>query len=131
MRGAIPPPQYAFMAWCLVKHRDNFTFCVYNLTSHSILSRESGSYSAIKNIQRVYVTLKFIRSCHWGPVLSPMHTVHHIFTYVYLRSILISYHLHLGFPSGLLRSGVPTKILYEFLTLSCMLHVSPISSSLI
>jgi hypothetical protein len=27
MRGAIPPlPQYDFMAWCLVKHRDNFTF---------------------------------------------------------------------------------------------------------
>jgi len=27
MRGAIPPlPQYASMAWCLVKHRDNFTF---------------------------------------------------------------------------------------------------------
>jgi len=29
MRGAIPPlPQYAFMAWCLVKHRDKFTFVV-------------------------------------------------------------------------------------------------------
>jgi hypothetical protein len=27
MRGAIQPlPQYAFMSWCLVKHRDNFTF---------------------------------------------------------------------------------------------------------
>jgi hypothetical protein len=27
MRGAIPPlPQYAFMAWYLVKHRDKFTF---------------------------------------------------------------------------------------------------------
>jgi len=27
MRGAISLlPQYAFMAWCLVKHRDNFTF---------------------------------------------------------------------------------------------------------
>jgi hypothetical protein len=27
MRGVIPPlPQYAFMAWCLVKLRDNFTF---------------------------------------------------------------------------------------------------------
>jgi hypothetical protein len=27
MRGAIPPlPQYAFMVWCLVKHKDNFTF---------------------------------------------------------------------------------------------------------
>jgi hypothetical protein len=26
MRGAIPPlPQNVFMAWCLVKHRDNFT----------------------------------------------------------------------------------------------------------
>jgi hypothetical protein len=27
MSGAIPSlPQYVFMAWCLVKHRDNFTF---------------------------------------------------------------------------------------------------------
>jgi hypothetical protein len=27
MRGAIPSlAQYVFMAWCLVKHRDNFTF---------------------------------------------------------------------------------------------------------
>jgi hypothetical protein len=26
-------PQYAFMAWCLVKHRDNFTF--FTFTSHS------------------------------------------------------------------------------------------------
>jgi len=27
MSWATPPfPQYAFMAWCLVKHRDNFTF---------------------------------------------------------------------------------------------------------
>jgi hypothetical protein len=27
MREATPPlPQYAFMAWCSVKHRDNFTF---------------------------------------------------------------------------------------------------------
>jgi hypothetical protein len=30
MRWAIPPlPQYVFMAWCLVKHRDNFTFCLF------------------------------------------------------------------------------------------------------
>jgi hypothetical protein len=27
MHGATPPlPQYVFMAWCLVKRRDNFTF---------------------------------------------------------------------------------------------------------
>jgi hypothetical protein len=25
----LPLPQYAFMAWCLVKHRDNFTFYLY------------------------------------------------------------------------------------------------------
>jgi hypothetical protein len=27
MSGAIPPlPQYAFIAWCLVKHRGNFNY---------------------------------------------------------------------------------------------------------
>jgi hypothetical protein len=27
MRGTIPSfPQYAFLAWCLVKHGDNFAF---------------------------------------------------------------------------------------------------------
>jgi hypothetical protein len=32
MRGAIPPlPQYVFMAWCLVEHRDNFTFYLKQL----------------------------------------------------------------------------------------------------
>jgi hypothetical protein len=30
MSGVIPSlPQYAFMAWSLVKHRDNFTFTFY------------------------------------------------------------------------------------------------------
>jgi hypothetical protein len=34
MLGAIPPfPQYAFMAWCFVKHRDNFTFTSSYLAS--------------------------------------------------------------------------------------------------
>jgi hypothetical protein len=33
MRGTIPPLlQYAFMAWCLVKHRESFTFTFYNST---------------------------------------------------------------------------------------------------
>jgi hypothetical protein len=32
MRGTISPlPQYAFMTWCLVKHRNNFTFNLYLL----------------------------------------------------------------------------------------------------
>jgi hypothetical protein len=30
MNGVIPPlPQYVFMAWRLVEHRDNFTFYLY------------------------------------------------------------------------------------------------------
>jgi hypothetical protein len=30
MRGGIPPlPRYVFMAWCLVKHRENFTFFTF------------------------------------------------------------------------------------------------------
>jgi hypothetical protein len=32
MRGAIPPiPKFAFMAWCLIKHRDNFTLLYFTL----------------------------------------------------------------------------------------------------
>jgi len=31
MRGYTSTPQYAFMAWCLVKHRDNFTFTFFYL----------------------------------------------------------------------------------------------------
>jgi hypothetical protein len=42
MRGAIPLfPQYVFMVWCLVKHRDNFTF-----TSTFIL-KYLGTYSLL------------------------------------------------------------------------------------
>jgi hypothetical protein len=34
MLGAIPLiPHYAFMAWCLVKHRDKFTFTFLKLNS--------------------------------------------------------------------------------------------------
>jgi hypothetical protein len=35
MKGAIPPLlQYAFMAWYLVKHRDNFTFTFTELLKY-------------------------------------------------------------------------------------------------
>jgi len=32
MRGAVPPPQYVFMAWDLVKHKDDSTFTVQGNT---------------------------------------------------------------------------------------------------
>jgi hypothetical protein len=44
MRGAIPPlPQYVFMAWCLVKHSDIFTF------TSSVTLREGNVLSAFEN----------------------------------------------------------------------------------
>jgi hypothetical protein len=40
MRGAIPPlPKYVFMAWCLVKHRDNFNLHPFPLCSSLYLLR--------------------------------------------------------------------------------------------
>jgi hypothetical protein len=47
MREAILPlQQYVFMVWCLVKHRDNFTFY---LTPANAL--EAALYFAVKRIQ--------------------------------------------------------------------------------
>jgi hypothetical protein len=38
MRGAIPPPQYVFMAWCLVKHKNTFTLYMHaTRPAHPIL----------------------------------------------------------------------------------------------
>jgi len=31
-----PPPQYFFMAWCLVKHKENFTFTFKTVTEPQI-----------------------------------------------------------------------------------------------
>jgi hypothetical protein len=62
MRGAIPPlPQYVFMAWCLVKHRDNFTFllyfyfCIYKAQQEKIIK----SRSRISDIDRSSRHLSF------------------------------------------------------------------------
>jgi hypothetical protein len=40
MHEAIPPlPQYTFTAWCLVKHRDNFTF-TFSFTNSQNIDKE-------------------------------------------------------------------------------------------
>jgi hypothetical protein len=40
MRGAIPPlPQHVLMAWCLVKHKDKFTFTYMDETKHLCFSQ--------------------------------------------------------------------------------------------
>jgi hypothetical protein len=39
--GAIPPfPQYIFTAWCLVKHRDNFTYTEFNTRGMNNILRQ-------------------------------------------------------------------------------------------
>jgi hypothetical protein len=59
-------------------------------------------------------------------LISPAHT-----TPAYLRSILIlTLHLRLGLPSGLIPSDFPTKILYAFPFSSCVLHALSTSFSL-
>jgi hypothetical protein len=40
MHGIIPPlPQYVFMAWCLVKNRDNFTLQKDGMETDSLLMK--------------------------------------------------------------------------------------------
>jgi hypothetical protein len=57
MRGAILPfPQYVFMAWCLVKHRDNFTLpLLYSTKSPhpGIPDCKINNLLAVKEIQDV------------------------------------------------------------------------------
>jgi len=49
MREAIPPlPEHVFMAWCLVKHRDNFTFTFRKLKINE-LELTSSSIKFIPN----------------------------------------------------------------------------------
>jgi len=43
MREAIPYlPQYASMAWCLVKHRDNFNFFTFYKVAYKNLHHNQG-----------------------------------------------------------------------------------------
>jgi hypothetical protein len=50
MNGAIPPlPQYAFMAWFLVKHRDNFTSCEIFYHDRAACSASILSHKLAKN----------------------------------------------------------------------------------
>jgi len=44
MRGAKPPPPHCvFMAWPLVKHKDNFYLCAFNLAPRNEGVWDSGS----------------------------------------------------------------------------------------
>jgi len=67
MRGAIPPlPQYGFMAWCLVKHRDfTFTFRGNNIITYVDLDkvRSKRLYVIMKGI-KLYTNTTFWKNVH-------------------------------------------------------------------
>jgi hypothetical protein len=87
-----------------------------------------------KNFPAFYGTrriiIMFTRAFHWS--LSWARSIQSIPSHpISLRSILIlSTHLHLGLPSGLFPSGLPTNILYAFVCFTFVLRALPISSSL-
>jgi hypothetical protein len=65
MRGTLPPlPQYVFMAWCVVKHRDNFTFtfklvCGYPLAHQSALLPTPGWGGLRAEKADLYTSLRY------------------------------------------------------------------------
>jgi hypothetical protein len=64
MRGSIPPlPQYAFMAWCSVKHRDNFTFLTF-LLLNTLFSKMLSSHSTYRVVKSKNDTMGWI--CDWN-----------------------------------------------------------------
>jgi hypothetical protein len=66
MRGAIHSLlQYAFMAWCLVKHRDNFTRILIELLHAKFMPHFIG---------RVLVCKKSSDVCHPRPSLGSTQT---------------------------------------------------------
>jgi hypothetical protein len=111
-------PRHVFMAWCLVKHMDNFAFTwsrdVDWLTDW--LTPYLTPWRRLRNCNgaRRFITV-FTTAHHW--FLSWARWIHSTPSHpISLRPILIlSYHLRWGLPSGLFLSGFLTRILNAFL----------------
>jgi hypothetical protein len=97
------------------------------------LSGEAANYAATQELPRNLWNPNVHYRVHKSPPLvptlsqiNPVHTTHPLS----LRPVLIvSTHLPLGLPSGLLPSGFTINILHAFLSSPFVLHVLPISSS--
>jgi hypothetical protein len=65
--GAIPPlPQYIFMAWCLVKHRDNFTLPLSYKRKLSVLWQRLRKESHRQNLKKKKNSIHyFLSGSNW------------------------------------------------------------------
>jgi hypothetical protein len=120
--GSTQPREYNCGAtWKKKYHGGEHYSRDHKLFGHSIVSQHfMEPEGSIPNSQELF-------TCPYPePDQSSPHHPHPTST----RSILIlSKHLRLGLPSGLLPSGFPTNNLYEFLFSPFVLHAPPISSS--
>jgi hypothetical protein len=71
MRGAILPlPQYVPMAWCLVEHRDNFTFIFLEDGEQFLNRRNTTPHMSVSISSVLRNTSNKFRSFHGGSVSS-------------------------------------------------------------
>jgi hypothetical protein len=114
--------------------------------AHSHYTELSESYSSEQNTTCFYrtrilvVVFKRAFSEPHHPNQPPTHThththarAHtHTHTHISLRSILILLlHLRFSLPYSLFPSGLPSKMVYAFVSSLCVLHIPPFSSSFI
>jgi len=52
-------PEYVFMAWCLVKHRDNFTFHLYYLAVVAVVTAVAAILTYFYTFRPCSVTMTF------------------------------------------------------------------------
>jgi hypothetical protein len=75
MSGAIHPlPQYAFMAWCLVKHRDNFTFTFFTILFAFVpsLNPRNARYHSVQNLLSSRLISKNLKIKIYKTVILPV-----------------------------------------------------------
>jgi hypothetical protein len=94
-------PQYAFMAWCLVKHRDNFTFTFYTYEND------------VRNLQILFNFLKVTkawRGIYWSLTETRLYIHVKVFWIVTPYNIEVVYERHSLHPQDGRQQGSPGRV---------------------
>jgi len=82
-------------------------------------SWEANRFSASQNIPHILCKPKVHYQIHKCsprvPILSQINTIHAIESHFWRPILILSYHLHMGVPNGLIPQRFPTKSLYKLL----------------